>query len=85
MAAEMRYVEVLLPLKLKNTLTYRLLAGQEAGVGSWVRVPLRGHPVLGVVTQLRDSAPSGVNLSLIGTVDDVLDKPQADTREIGFW
>ena len=85
MAVEMRYVEVLLPLKLKNTLTYRLLAGQEAGLGSWVRVPLRGHPALGVVTHLRDSAPVGVNLSLIGAVEAVLDKPAAGEAEIAFW
>ena len=49
MAVVMRYVDVILPLKLSGGLTYRLPAGMEAGVGSWVQVPLRGHPALGVV------------------------------------
>ena len=65
MAVEKRYVEVLLPLKLKDALTYRLPEGLADGVstGMWVEVPLRGHPALGVVLEVRDSAPIGVNLS----------------------
>ena len=85
MAGQKRYVDVLLPLKLQNPLTYRLPAACEAEPGSWVQVPLRGHPALGVVLQLRDSAPVGVNLSLIETVDAILDKPKAGLQELAFW
>ena len=82
---EKRYVEVLLPLKLDKTLTYRLPDGVSVGIGVWVQVPLRGHPVLGVVLQVRDSAPVGVNLSTIGSVTAVLDKPAATEAERAFW
>lgn len=100
MAVEKRYVEVLLPLKLRKTLTYRLPDGmlngmQEGGAdpgnetgigpGTWVQVPLRGHPALGVVEQVRDSAPAGVNLSAIEEVTAVLDKPAVSTAELAFW
>ena len=82
---EKRYVEVLLPLKLDKTLTYRLPDRVNVGTGTWVQVPLRGHPALGVVLQVRDSAPVGVNLSAIETVTAVLDKPAATATELAFW
>ena len=85
MAVEKRYVEVLLPLKLEDTLTYRLPDGMSVAAGDWVQVPLRGHPVLGVVTELRDSAPFGVNLSGIGTVAARVDKPAVSAQELAFW
>ena len=69
MAVEKRYVEVLLPLKLKDALTYRLPEAMAAGEsadgirpGTWVEVPLRGHPALGVVLAILDSAPTDVSL-----------------------
>ena len=85
MVEEKRYVEVLLPLKLKDALTYRLPAGFPATAGTWVQVPLRGHPVLGVVTALRDSAPVGVSLSSIGEVEAILAIPPAAPAELSFW
>ena len=85
MAVEKRYVEVLLPLKLKDALTYRLPAGWEAGAGTWVQVPLRGHPALGVVLEVRDSAPAGVNLSGIEPVEAVLEAPAAAPNERALW
>ena len=85
MAAETRYVEVLLPLKLRNPLTYRLQDGQSVEAGSWVLVPLRGHPQLGVVEKVLDRAPVGVNLSAIAPVDAVLDKPSASGIEMDMW
>ena len=85
MAVEKRYVEVLLPLKLKDTLSYRLPQGWTVEAGSWVQVPLRGHPALGVVLQVRDSAPAGVNLSAIETVAAVPDIPAATDIERTFW
>ena len=85
MAGEKRYVEVLLPLKLKDALTYRLPAGWEVAAGTWVQVPLRGHPALGVVLEVRDSAPLGVNLSAIEPVDDVLTAPPASPCELALW
>ena len=89
MAVETRYVEVLLPLKLDKTLTYRLPdwaneAG-SVGPGTWVQVPLRGHPALGIVLQVRDSAPVGVNLSAIESVSALPDKPAATAEELAFW
>lgn len=85
MVVEKRYVEVLLPLKIKDSLTYRLPEGMEAAAGSWVEVPLRGHGVLGVVEQVRDSAPAGVSLSAIAAVSAVLDKPGVTAEELAFW
>ena len=85
MAVEKRYVEVLLPLRLKDTLSYRLPQEWTVEEGSWVQVPLRGHPALGVVLQIRDSAPVGVNLSAIEAVDAVLDIPAATDIERTFW
>ena len=43
MAVEKRYVEVLLPLKLKDTMSYRLPQRWTVEAGSWVQVPLRGR------------------------------------------
>ena len=85
MAEEKRYVEVLLPLKLKDALTYRLPAGWEVAAGTWVQVPLRGHPALGVVLEVRDSAPVGVNLSAIEPVEEVLTALPASLCELSLW
>lgn len=99
LVVEKRYVEVLLPLKLDKTLTYRLPDGVKVAgepdtddpgsggiiVGSWVQVPLRGHPALGVVFQILDSAPKGVNLSSMETVTVLPDKPAASAEELAFW
>ena len=89
---EKRYVEVLLPLKLKKTLTYKVPEGERTvedggrvGPGSWVQVPLRGHPALGVVVRVCDRAPVGVNLSAIETVTAWIDKPGASAAEMAFW
>lgn len=83
MAVEKRYVEVLLPLKLRKTLTYRL--DGEIVPGSWVQVPLRGHPALGIVERVHESAPAGVRLSAIEAVTTVLDKPAVSSDELAFW
>ncbi len=85
MAEEKRYVEVLLPLKLKRTLTYRLPDGWTAAPGAWVQVPLRGHTALGVVTGICGSAPAGVPLSTIGEVTALVDKPGVGVAETAFW
>ena len=85
MAEEKRYVEVLLPLKLKETLTYRLPAGWMAEAGTWVQVPLRGHPALGVVTAVHGSAPVGLPLSAIGVVEAVPEAPGVGVDELAFW
>ena len=84
-AVEMRYVDVILPLKLRNPLTYRLRKGMEPVVGAWVKVPLRGHSALGVAVCLRDSAPSGINLSKMEEVEELPDKPAVSTEELKFW
>ena len=87
MAVVKRYVEVLLPLKLMEALTYRLpdTMADAVSTGSWVEVPLRGHPALGVVMDVRDSAPVGVNLSSIEPVEAVLDIPAAAPNELALW
>ena len=85
MDGEMRYVEVLLPLKLKDVLTYRLPEGWTAEVGSWVQVPLRGHPALGVVVAAHPDAPAGIPLSSIGTVEALPPVPGVSSEERAFW
>ena len=89
---EKRYVEVLLPLKLRKTLTYRIPDRDRAEEdddracpGAWVQVPLRGHPALGVVVRVCDRAPVGVNLSAIEAVTAWVDKPRVTMDELGFW
>lgn len=85
MAVETRYVEVLLPLKLKDALTYRLPAGWTVSVGDWVQVPLRGHLALGVVLRVSDRAPAGVSLSAIAEVAALVEKPPVSGEELAFW
>ena len=85
MAVENRYVEVLLPLRLHDTLTYRLPEGLTAGAGTWVQVKLRGHNMLGVVESVSDSAPKGISLSQIGEVSAIIDCPAAGEAELSFW
>ena len=85
MAVETRYVEVLLPLKLKDALTYRLPEGWSASVGDWVQVPLRGHLALGVVLRVSDRAPAGVSLSAIAEVAARVEKPPVSGEELAFW
>ena len=85
MAGEKRYVEVLLPLKLKERLTYRLPEGWTAEAGCWVQVPLRGHPALGIVTGVSDHAPVGKPLAAIGEVEALPDAPGVGAAELAFW
>jgi len=85
MAVEKRYVEVLLPLKLKDTLSYHLPETWKVETGDWVQVPLRGRRMLGVVTGVRDRAPAGVSLSSIGEVAARVEKPSVTPQEIAFW
>ena len=85
MAVEKRYADVLLPLKLREPLSYRVPEGWNVLVGDWVQVPLRGHRVLGVVTRLCDSAPAGVSLSGIEALAAQVDKPGVTGAEMAFW
>lgn len=87
MAEVMRYVEVLLPLKLKDALTYRLPGDPDAavGIGSWVKVPLRGHTMPGVVVGIRDRAPAGILLSAIAEATLLPDQPVVSAEELALW
>ena len=79
------YADVLLPLKLREPLTYRVPEGLDLSVGTWVSVPLRGHLALGIVERVCDSAPKGVSLSAIGEVEAMVDKPRVSPEELAFW
>lgn len=103
MAEVMRYVEVLLPLKLKDALTYRLpadaegtdgigrpdtedRAGKDAvGIGSWVKVPLRGHEVPGVVVGLSGRKPADMPLFAISEAVPIPDKPSVSADDLTLW
>ena len=85
MAVEKRYVEVLLPLKLKEALIYRLPETAVAAEGTWVRVLLRGHSALGVVLRVREGVPVGIRISSVETVAEILDIPPASSPELAFW
>lgn len=87
MAEVMRYVEVLLPLKLKDTLTYRLPGDPDAvvGIGSWVKVTLRGHAMPGIVVGISDRAPAGIALSAIAEAEPLPDQAAVTADELALW
>ncbi len=81
------YADVLLPLKLKETLSYSA-ADEEAGkvsVGTWVKVSVRGHGSVGVVTAVSGRAPSGLDPEKIKPIEEILDFPVVTPIEIKFW
>lgn len=88
MAGEKRYVEVLLPLKLRSTLTYRVPDSfmDEVCEGCWVTVPLRGNAMPGVVVRVLGKAPADLRLAEVQDLSGVLaGLPGVGHQELEFW
>lgn len=77
------YVNVILPLKLRGTLTY--CAPQEIQEGGWVRVRIRNCNAIGIVEKVLDRLPSGMNPERIKTLEPVPDKAPVGKQEVDFW
>lgn len=73
-----------MPLKFRDTLSYRLAPGMEVSPGSWVRVPVGPHEYLGVVDSLSDSAPD-IGAVKIREITEAVDLPAVPSAEIRFW
>lgn len=82
-----KYVDVLLPLKIRGFLSYST-SGEDAlkvAPGSWVAVQVRGREKLGVVVEVSDSVPSGIDLGKILPIVRLLDREPVRKEEIDFW
>lgn len=85
MKKEYEYLEVILPLRLHTELTYRTEGCGRVAVGSWVRVPLRGHLVLGVVSKVSDSVPDDIPQEKILMAVPAEDIPAVEPWELEYW
>ncbi len=80
------YVNVILPIKWKGSVTYGVPEAFADGIfaGSWVSVTLRGRSLLGVVEEvfyeLRDIEPQRVK-----DITAIKDTPMVTAGEIKFW
>ena len=79
------YADILLPLALQDTLTYRIPAHMQLAVGQRVIVPLgKSKRYSGFVVRLHDDAPEG-NFT-IKEVEDIVDEtPLLQPAQIKFW
>jgi primosomal protein N' (replication factor Y) (superfamily II helicase) len=78
-------VEVLLPVALERTYTYRIPFGEELSPGDVVRVPLAGRDTVGVVWEGDGGLPTSSNR--LRFVEERLDAPplRADMRRFIEW
>ena len=83
MRGEKVYVDVILPLKLRGTLTYSAPKGTREG--SWVMVKVRNYSTAGVVEKVLDALPEGMDETLVREVEPVADKAPVEGREIELW
>ncbi len=81
----MKYVEVILPLRLRTALTYRAEECDGISEGSWVSVPLRGRKALGVVSKVLDKVPDGVPEERLLQALPAPEIPAVERCELDFW
>lgn len=81
------YADVLLPLKLRETLSYSINEEKvgKVSVGTWVKVSVRGRGSVGVVTAVSGKVPSGLDPEKIKPIDEVPDYPAVSPLELKFW
>ena len=79
-----RFAEVLLPLSIPGTYTYRIAPGEAVGVGHRVLVPFgRKKIYTGIVTMLHDIEPKGYEVKeIMARLDD---KPILRHPQLKFW
>lgn len=85
MEKESEFLEVILPFRLHTELTYRTEGCGRVAVGSWVRVPLRGHLVLGVVSKVSGKAPDDIPQEKILRAVPAEDIPAVEPWELEYW
>ena len=78
------FAEVLLPLSIPGTYTYRIAPGEAVGVGHRVLVPFgRKKIYTGIVTMLHDIEPKGYEVKeIMARLDD---KPILRHPQLKFW
>jgi primosomal protein N' (replication factor Y) len=85
MAGPGETVEVLLPVALDRSYTYRVPFGLDLGLGDVVRVPLAGRDTVGVIWEGRDGLAASSNR--LRYVEERLDAPplRAEMRRFVEW
>ena len=78
------FCDVVLPVPLDRTFTYKLKDGDDPAVGGRVVVPFRTEKLIGVVTRVHDEAPK-VEARLIETVLDQEPILNAELMELAAW
>lgn len=84
-----RYVDVILPLKLQQELTYEvgeaLADTPDASLaGRWVEVPLGRHSYKGIISGIRD-IPSGLKPDRVRPITRTVPLPSVSQDDIAFW
>lgn len=83
MAAEKTYANVILPLKLRETLTY--CTSPEAKPGDWVKVRIRNCDAIGIVENVSLTLPDCIDADRIKTAEIIPGKESVGKEEISFW
>ena len=78
------FCDVVLPIPLDRTFTYKLNGGDDPPVGGRVVVPFRNEKMVGVVTRLHDEAPP-VETRPIESVLDQEPILSAELMELAAW
>jgi primosomal protein N'' len=85
MRADKLYVKVILPLKLRDDLTYSVpdILKDEVSIGAWVNVLLVGRKQFGVISRILDEPD--IDPSMIRDVTAISPLHPVGEEEIGFW
>lgn len=80
------YIEVILPLKIKGSITYSVPdnCAEKAIEGAWVEVQLRGRNYLCVIEKVKHDS-EGVDPKIIKSINKFSDLTPVKGEEISFW
>lgn len=86
MQSQKKYVDLILPLKLKGTLSYCVPdeLAQDIEVGSWVTVMMASKEYLCVVEAISETAPA-IDPKKLKSVQSVVNLPKVTSQEMLFW
>ena len=86
MSGYKKYVDVILPLKLRGKISYAVPEPftTRIKVGSWVMVRLIGRRYLAVVEAISDTPPD-IDLNRVKEIESVESLPVVEQNEMDFW
>ena len=86
MSGYKKYVDVILPLKLRGKISYAVPEPftTRIKVGSWVMVRLIGRRYLAVVEAISDTPPD-IDLNKVKEIESVESLPVVEQNEMDFW